>query len=378
MKVLFIQKVKGLAGSEKYFLELLPELKRKGIECQFLSVRLMQDGDKPLLFNRKLEELGIKVFDVKSNSDISFQLLNKIKTIIQSDNFDLVHTHLIHADFWVALIQLFFNVKIIQLSTKHGYDEKYIELHGFKGEKKIRDKYYYICKFSEKFIKKSFAVSKGLQDLFIDLTISKPDNISTIHHGFNYPAIDNRKEFITQKPIYQLIIVGRLIPFKGHKLLFEALSKVKNHIPNVNLFVLGSGECKESLEQLSLDLDIEENVSFIGFTEDVNEYLLKSDVMIVPSISEGFGLVFLEGMNAKLPIVAFDVSASNEIIKDNENGILVKPYDIEKLAEAIIYLFENPEKRQTYAINGYDKLISYFSLTRMVEDTISFYEKALV
>ncbi|MBB3696340.1 glycosyltransferase [Flammeovirga yaeyamensis] len=373
MRILFIQKVKGLAGSEKYFLEMLPALMKKGIHCEFVSVRMFNDNDKPLIFIKSLRKLGIKTYDLSFKNSYDYRIIKNLSEIIKENSFDIIHSHLIHADIWCSIYKIFSRNKIPLVSTKHGYDEKYINKYGFKVKINYFSKYYLLALFCEKFIDRSFAVSNGIKQLFTGLKISSENKIDVIHHGFLYEDLKQTNS----KQEYQLLVVGRLIPFKGHRYLIESIAELIDFYPKIKLLILGSGPEKISLKKITKKFNVEKNVIFTGFDSNVNKYLCESQILVVPSISEGFGLVFLEGYNAKIPIIAFDVPASNEIIINNETGILVKPYSTKDLTVSIKNLFNNSSEQKRLATNGYKRLKEYFNIERMVNETISFYKNVL-
>ncbi|MEH0157665.1 glycosyltransferase family 4 protein [Limibacter armeniacum] len=376
MRVLFIQKVKGLAGSENYFLELIPSLLERGVKCEFVSVRQPIDKQKPLLFNEKLESYGVHVHDVIIDSVLSLSFLRKLKGIISKGGFDIVHSHLIHADFWCALVKFIFRIDYRLVSTKHGYSEQFMEKYGFDTSIPIKDSYYWICKFSEKYIDKSFAVSEGLKQLFVDLSISTPSKIEVIHHGFNFLKKSEANHNFRFSD-HQLLIVGRLLSLKGHKLLFDALLIIKDHYPDVILVVVGGGEMREELEEYVKTIGIAEHVIFRGFQEDIYSYQVSSDIQVVASMAEGFGLVLVEAFNAKVATIAFDVPACNEVIEHNKTGVLVAPYDTSAMASEIISLLDDDKQRSMLVTNAYQRLKSYFSRERMVNQTLNFYRSVL-
>lgn len=236
-----------------------------------------------------------------------------------------------------------------------------------------------MSKFSEKKIKKSFAVSNGLKQLFIDSKICKPENISTIHHGFNLPNIETTPNSLYRHSKNQVVILGRIIPFKGHILALKALTLVKHAIPNFKLLIIGHGDENliSDLKEFVSKNKLQSNVEFIGYKSNIYDYLSNSDIMLVPSISEGFGLIFLEAMNANLPIIGFDVPATNEIITDNRTGFLIPDYNINLMAKKIIELFNNKPLRKTFSTAAKMKLNNYFSLDRMVTETIAFYHDSI-
>jgi glycosyltransferase involved in cell wall biosynthesis len=173
--------------------------------------------------------------------------------------------------------------------------------------------------------------------------------------------------------------LGRIIPFKGHILALESLVKIKEKIPDVKLIIVGHGDeaLIKKLKQFIIKNDLINNVEFLGYKANVFDYLLNSDIMLVPSIAEGFGLVFLEAMNVKLPIIGFDVPATNEIVIHKETGLLVSPYDTNEMAKSVIELFNNKLLQEKLSNGAKSRLLSYFCLDRMVSETLQFYKDAL-
>ena len=380
MKVLHIQKVKALVGSEKYFLELIPELEKNGVKTHFVCIINEHDRDKAQLFLDAYKNIGHSISFQFFKSDKSiFKILSFIKQELKSFAPDIVHSHLIHADFWMSLIKRRGNFSGPIISTKHGYDEDYISRYGFDASYIKPNLYYRLAKFSEKYISSSYAVSHGLRQLFVDAKISDPKRISVIHHGFDLPNLDEIKYQPIRKSSNQILVVGRIIPFKGHKHLIHAMPAIVESIPDAHLTILGHGDedlinylttyCKEN--------KLSEHVSFEGYKSNVYDYFLGSDVMVVPSIAEGFGLIFLEALNAKLPIVGFDVPATNEIIEHKVNGLLTEPYDETELAQNIVQLLSQKEIAIEMGKKGHQLLKEKFSLKRMTSETIECYQKVL-
>ncbi|NVK84639.1 MAG: glycosyltransferase family 4 protein, partial [Cytophagia bacterium] len=177
----------------------------------------------------------------------------------------------------------------------------------------------------------------------------------------------------------QIIIAGRLIAFKGHKFLIQAMPKlVETFGSDVKLLIAGTGDLELELKEQVSELGLSESIEFLGYSKEVGCLMANSDVVVVPSISEGFGVVFLEAFSAKTPVVSWNVPAGNELIQHGRTGYLVKPYDVSLLAEQLIDILDNPEDQGDIVEGAYDKLKSYFNLERMVEETIAFYRDALI
>jgi glycosyltransferase involved in cell wall biosynthesis len=145
-----------------------------------------------------------------------------------------------------------------------------------------------------------------------------------------------------------IVCVGRLVEQqKGLDLLINSFKKVSIKHKDWMLYIVGDGPDKNSLNILIRKLDLENQVKIKSFTNDIKEYYLNSSIFVSSSRWEGFGLVITEAMECGLPVIAFSNSGPKEIInKQNENGVLVPCWDIDKLSEAIINLIENEEKRK--------------------------------
>lgn len=380
MNILFVQKVKALVGSEKYFLELLPALEAQGHKTSFICIYSKVDKEKTQAFIDAMQALNLELHVLEISSEKAIlKCVRFIRKVYKSGHFDLIHSHLIHADLWCALLKKFNRVSCPIVSTKHGYDEAYISVHGFSAKELKPNRYFRICKYAEKYIDRSFAVSEGLRQLFIEGGICTTDKITTIHHGFNLPALGDEKNPKYRKSAHQLVILGRIIPFKGHQLLLEALPQVKKVFPEFNLQIIGHGdpELIKDLKTFISENQLDDNVNFEGYQRNIYDYLQHSDLMIVPSISEGFGLIFLEAMNAKIPIIGFDVAATNEIIEHEKTGLLIPPFDTNQLANSIIELLNDKERSEKYVMAAYERLLTYFSLDRMTNATLEFYRVSL-
>jgi len=155
-----------------------------------------------------------------------------------------------------------------------------------------------------------------------------------------------------------LISVGRIIKRKGFDYLIRSL-KLLNE--NIVLLIIGDGTGLNKLIQIVRDLHLEHRVKFIG---DVSEelkfqYLAASDMYILSSLHEGFGIVLQEAMQVGLPIVSTNSGGQVDIVVDGVNGILVEPCNEQALADAVLYVFDNPNLASLMAANNKKALVRY-------------------
>ncbi len=148
---------------------------------------------------------------------------------------------------------------------------------------------------------------------------------------------------------FKLLFIGRLVQQKGIDILLKSLKKIVENNKNIKLNIVGEGNQRREYLQLAKDLKILDYIEFSGFLDGSEKikYLIESDISIVPSRSESFGIVVAEGMAAGLPVVGSNVGGISELIEHDVTGVLVPPDNVQALTDAIIYLMENPDKRQS-------------------------------
>jgi glycosyltransferase involved in cell wall biosynthesis len=161
-------------------------------------------------------------------------------------------------------------------------------------------------------------------------------------------------------------MVGSLTRRKGVDDLLRSASLIRDAVPTARYLLVGRGDQRRLLEEIVRRLDLTEHVRFLGFRRDVPEILNSSDVLVLPSHWEGFGLVTLEAMNAGLPVVGTRRGAIPEVVRNGETGLLVPPKDPEALATALIRLLSNPERARAMGRAGLSRLRREFDMEKAV------------
>ncbi|MDX1567726.1 MAG: glycosyltransferase family 4 protein, partial [Longimicrobiales bacterium] len=145
------------------------------------------------------------------------------------------------------------------------------------------------------------------------------------------PARDDRAPTI--------LTVGHQYPRKNTRTLIRAFSKVAQHVPDARLRVVGGGPELPGLKRQAATSGLEDRVELLGAlprTEDVRREYFRADCFCLPTLQEGFGIVFLEAMSAGLPVVAGRAGAVPEVVSEGETGLLVNPRDPDAVADALI------------------------------------------
>jgi glycosyltransferase involved in cell wall biosynthesis len=351
----------------------MPELKRRGYQVEMLIVFPVKTNDNQV-FTNALEKHGILVHEIYGYSSISPFFYTKVFKLLKLNKYDIVQANLIHADLWMSLIKAFSRLKFKLISCKHGYDVNYQAKYGFDLRYLKRYPYYWIEKFACLFIDHNITISKALSTVFVNGGIAKAERVSNIYYGLTLtsPASPESEYIIPQEPY--VLITGRLIEVKGHRYLIDAWKIVHQELPELKLYIAGDGDLKTELKSIVSDTSLGDNVIFLGHMVNPHPIIKNALFTVVTSSWEGFGLVLLESWMHKKPIIAFDAPAMNEVIDNGENGLLVPFKDTHILAEKIIWLYKNSDKISELGNSGFNKLVSYYTLKRMTDETEQIYK----
>ena len=341
MKVLFLVYpfLKSKGGAEKIILSLADHFVSK--YCIFvLSEDSKKDIDS-LNFDKKVRHLYIPYGSkniLKIFISFSFLTLYLIKY-----KPNIVHSHHRRITLIFSVFKLIPFVRFKLMHTSHNV-------------------FYYGKLFKYARCDLLTGVGKNVVGNLIDFFRFKKEKVELIYNG-----IEEYKGNILPFKGCSAVVVGRLTVQKGHIYLLKAWKEVIKQIPEAVLYIVGDGELKNDLENFVLDHNLSQNVFFMGFCSNPREWVLKTEFGILPSLWEGLPLFPIEAFSVKRTVVATAVDGTPELVIDKETGLLVPPKEIEKLTEAIIFMFENPERRKEMAESGYRLFKEKFTINRMLK-----------
>jgi glycosyltransferase involved in cell wall biosynthesis len=373
VKILFVQKMAAISGSELYLMHLLPELKKRGYEVQVLIIfPVVPEKTKPFIDH--FHQYGIVTHEIYGHGALSPVLMNKLRKLLKKEKFDIVQSNLVHADLWLSMQKALFFRKMKLVSVKHGFDEPYSAKYGNDPKYLKKSLFYWVQKFSGWFANYNVTISMGLYNMYTEGKIVSPKKIRNIYYGLDLK--DKEQLVVDRRPEEKYaLILGRLVKYKGHELLMKAWQKVATQNSNWKLYIIGGGNYEQELLQIKQELQLGDTVKFCGYQANPHQFIKDSQFMLVTSKWEGFGLIMLESWVHKKPIIAFDMPAMNEAIEDGSNGLLVKAFDTDELAQKIIYYFQHPEILDQHGAAGYSKLNSYYTVPRMADEMCEVYEQ---
>jgi glycosyltransferase involved in cell wall biosynthesis len=186
-----------------------------------------------------------------------------------------------------------------------------------------------------------------------------------------------KKEFDIGENEIAILLVAQLIPRKGHRFLFEALSRLAAHSADLRLVVFGRGVLEDELKRLVSALGLQDTVQFAGYRSDLDDLLVHFDMLVHPALREGLGVAMLKAAAAGLPVIAFDVAGAREAVQNEVTGLLVPSSDSTMLADAITRLSNDAPLRRKLGENGLLRMKKEFSIESMVDKHIQTYKATI-
>ncbi len=168
--------------------------------------------------------------------------------------------------------------------------------------------------------------------------------------------------------------VAYLVPHKDHKNLLEAAAIVEDRGPEIWIVIVGSGPLRSEIEAKARELGLSDRLILTGFREDVPQLIKMFDLFALSSSEEGICSTLFEVMACKTPIVASAAAGVSEAVLDGETGLLVPIKDPEALAEGMLELINDPQRREEFARAGYERVTNYFTIDQLTEQTLEVYE----
>ncbi len=345
----------GFGGAEKLLLNIV----NKQIEEHSVHLIYLKSIDG------LLSQLDKRI-EVK-NIPISLSTIKQLKNYYKKTSPDIIHTHLGHADFlgiWSARktkAKVFCTMHNIYFK-KNLFDIVFFELYKFLFLNIVkRGCIISISKAVEAHVVKRLKLPKERSYLLLNAIPSR--------------IIENKKENHIK---IKLLFVGRLEKQKNINTLFKAIEhlKSKNLKKEFQLTIVGDGKLKNELKKLTRVLKIENIVKFEGEQKEVDSFYSNSDIFILPSIWEGFGIVILEAFRAKLAVIVSNIEGPSELVSDKMNGLLFEPENHLQLAEKIKELIINDVLRERLALKGHESFTQKYHINNYVENLNRLYKDA--
>ncbi|MGI6452587.1 MAG: glycosyltransferase family 4 protein [Syntrophomonadaceae bacterium] len=326
-------------------------------------------------FSFLAEKEGFFSVQIPMRNRLDLATVTPVREFLWAHDIKLVHTHGVRANLVGRIAAK--REKIPVVTTFHSvlrYDyDSYLKALLAK----------YLTMLTNSYTHQFIAISGIIQEEIGRMGVPR-DKISVIHNGLDTTRFkaagspEHIKEMLGLKPDWPTIsMIARLHPVKGHQFLLEAAQEMRDNGLNPQFLLVGEGVHRKPIEKMIARLGLQDSVVMTGYYESVEDIYAVSDILCVPSIMEGLGLVILEAMYFGVPVVASKIGGIPEIIEDGVDGLLVPPRDHQALAQALSRLLQNPGLAAEIALKGREK-VSQFTMENMARQVEQVYEQVLL
>lgn len=369
-----IQQTPGVGGAETYMFSLINEFLKNENKILFATNNSQ--------FSEMVSVLPVVNYRIPVLLDVIGNIRGLIKAIFYLPYAVIFYIGLLHIykkqnvnvilmsgfseKMLVSFLSLFFHIPVVWI--------EYGRLKLIFKRNFYLPKLLYICLQSipKTIIVPTHFMSSALQN---DAKISDT-HITVIPCGIDIKGWSAKKIHVNRPEWKNKIIIGnvsRLMREKGQDILIKSIPYVLKKHKNIMCVIIGEGYDEEYLKRLVQSLKLTQYVEVNGYIDDLKSYYSAMDLFVFPTRweLEGFGIVMLEAMIMKVPIIATKFGPVPEIIDNNRTGILVPAGDEKKLAEAIIELIENQQKRKHLAEHAYHKVVSSYDIQEISKKILS-------
>ncbi|MCH7826874.1 MAG: N-acetyl-alpha-D-glucosaminyl L-malate synthase BshA [Bacteroidetes bacterium] len=360
-------------GSGAIATELGKALALKGHQVHFISyARPFRLGE--FVENIVFHEVEMSNYPLFEHSMYSLALASKMVEVAEYEKIDLLHVHyaIPHAVSAYLAKQMLKNKSDIKIiTTLHGTDITLVGLEPsflpmVKFSIEQSDGVSAVSRFLKEKTLTNYNIEKDITVInnFIDIDLYKPNGTSKLREHI---APNNEKI---------IVHTSNFRPVKRVTETIRILEKVRKEIP-AKLVLVGDGPDRSECERLCRELNLCDHTKFLGKQNGLVEILNASDLFLIPSQSESFGLAALEAMSCGLPVVSSSVGGLPELIKHNETGFIAEIGDIDRMSKYVIELFTNKRKYDLFSKASRKRVEENFDKEIIIPKYEKFYNKIL-
>jgi glycosyltransferase involved in cell wall biosynthesis len=376
LRVLHVIESLGVAGAEQALVNLLPELRREGVESEIAVLW------SPYDLAQTVREQGITVHELDIRSKWSFaRATSQLSHILRKGKFDLAHAHLPGAVFYAAVAR----GRTPAVATFHGLSFQFYPANTFLRKLRRRAESWWTRYRIDQYIAVSSAVAEHYhQTLGVSLAKTRviPNGFPTelLRQDAAPDAHEIRQRFGVRPEDFCIVSAGRFVAQKGHSHLITAVSRLKGRGLTPKVLLFGKGGLQPVLEAQVQDLGLSTQVSLHPALphQELISLFHAADLFVFPSVSEGFGMAAGEAMCAGLPVVASNIPGIASLIENEISGSLVPPGDPDALAKEVERLILDAQLRRKFSLAGRERIVAQFSMGKITAQVAAFYRELVV
>jgi glycosyltransferase involved in cell wall biosynthesis len=376
-KYLFVINSFLAGGAERSLLDLLPELARRGVKPIVATLRVSEIG-----FEQELAVAGYQSHTLRAKGRLG--QVRALRKLIRSLRPDLVYTSLFEADLVGRLACIGLGVPVMSNLANTAYDPARLADPNVDARRlKIVQ---VVDGITARHLTDHFhAVSQAVKDSAVATLGLAPDRITVVKRGRDAGLLGSagpgrraevRAALGVAHEAEVVVSVGRQEFQKGHAHLIEAFAGVAAGRPSARLLIAGrEGHSTQDLRRRIQDLGLGDVVTLLGHRGDVPDVLAAADLFVFPSLYEGLGGALIEAMALELPVVASDLPALREVVREGENAVLVPAGDAAALEHAIVDLLADPQRRRRFGLRSRQLFEEEFRLDGATRDLLDLLEQ---
>ena len=357
MRVLHIITSLNIGGAEKLMVDLLPRLKASGVNVELL----LFDGTRTM-FYEQLEKENVKIHVFSDGGNVyNPKHIFRLYRFLKKNEFDIIHTHNTAPQIFAAIVSLFVPLNLV--TTEHNTTNRRRNWKWYKSiDMWMYGRYNHVI-----------CISRGTENNLRKYLNATSEKFFTVYNGVNVKTYECAKATYTSSESKSIItMVAAFRPQKDQDTLIKAFTMLPKD--KFELWLVGDGLRREQLEELAAATIPAHTVKFWGNRYDIPNILMSSNLVVMSSHYEGFGLTAVEGMAAGKPFIASDVEGLREIV--DGAGLLFKRGDFNQLANLILELTKDVDVYNIIAEKCLQRARQY-DISKMLEGYISVYKSML-
>jgi lipopolysaccharide heptosyltransferase II len=355
-------------------LQILPELRVGGVETGTVDLAkyAVKLGHKVVVVSnggelvKDLEAGGAVHYCLPVHKKSIFHMVKMVPhliEIIKKEKVDIVHARS-RIPAWIAYFACR-RTRTVFITTCHGYYKKHLLS--------------YVMGWAKRVIVPSNVIGRHMIDDFgVPHSRIRLIPRSVDLEKFKYIPFDKKKN-----KEFNVGIIGRITPLKGHLYFIKAMARVMRSVPNLKVWIVGDAPVskaayKEQLQVLVKRTGLWNSTEFLGTQKNIPEILKHLDLLVLSTTThEAFGRVVIEAQACGVPVVATSVGGVVDIIDDGKTGLLVPPADPAHMAEAVLKIHNDTALARALSEAAYQKVKEKYDVKHMVEETLGVYKEAL-
>lgn len=368
-KIRILHVAQAAGGVDRYIWMLLKYLDKEKFENILVCSQDFHEEDyKDLVDSFEQVEMTRAI----GGNDL--KAIKAVRALIKRYNPDIVYAHSSKAGAIARVVDI--GLKNCCVYNPHGW------AFNMRCSAKKKAMYTAIEKVAAPFCDKIICISDAEKQSALDKKICRKDKLQVIFNGVDIESYENgahgavtRKDLNIPEDAFVVGMVGRVSPQKAPDVFVKMAKQVKDKVPNTHFIIVGNGNQEAEIRKYAEDNGFSDSLHITGWVDNPMSYVELFDVACLLSRWEGFGLALPEYMMAGKPIVASKVDAIPNIVRNEENGLLVEVDNAAEASEAVIRLYRNAKFKQNLVIQGIKDVHSKFDAQRVAKEHEKLFEE---